>query len=355
MDPIKILSCAPHWLTWTVPAFRCRRGEYVLEHYLDAVPGDWGVAQYQGGMGHPSHFVHESGLKLFIGSTVKTMPAVYVAAGAVCEVVGDPAGFVAPDGSVTRLDIALDVEFPDGVTGAENAVRHLYSLVRAGAVTHGWTDNVTFHENISGDEKGVTLQFGSHSSAAQLVLYTKRGFLRIEARIRPKQDHRQKLAGMITRANPYRPLFQRVFDRLEHDAHWVHQIKWEQSAVFDPIPSPRGDCEAAVMTLRAQWGHVLRTLADLGYSIEDFTEGLPPMTRAAFIRNRDLILSAPLECNHHDAGLSLLHRARSAYKHGHRFWSKDDNPQLQGASEVQEVQAVLCQLGEGVSEDISGD
>jgi hypothetical protein len=243
-----------HW--WTAATSRPIEDiAYVL--------GDLGPLESPGAYGQPSFRVHESGTRVYCGSSRPGQPIVINAPGEVCEGWADQLlGWTDTlDAWCTRYDLACDLE-PASV--ARRRLREMDSSFKRGRCE----TSIRSREYIESDT-GHTLYLGGKSSPLRLRAYDQRGPLRIEWQHRPvHRDVGECVAGRLLRkglAESWRTLARAVTFPMP----WYRELLSGSAEILPNLVRVDASFEDAVMQLRKQWGGVLWALQGVGLGLDD--------------------------------------------------------------------------------------
>jgi hypothetical protein len=243
-----------HW--WTFTSSRS------VNDVLECLGGSFGSPEPVGGYGHPSSICHESGARVYFGSTREDQPVCVNMPGNVCETWAGEGVTWAEDlaGVVTRSDLACDLQ------PAKEARRRMVEMRRAWKSGKVQTAIRTFQEHRSDD--GWTWYFGGKSANLRLRVYDQRGPLRMEFQLRPEKIAGEQLPEMVARrgvASVWRSLALGIRFPLT----WYQELLQGETAQLGETVCEESTLGKVIDQLQLQLGPSLWALQQLGLQLED--------------------------------------------------------------------------------------
>jgi hypothetical protein len=233
---------------------------------MDAFPGGvFSDIRGAGGFGHPFHFMHESGAQVFCGSKRDDQPVVVNASGQVCEVFAEQLVKMSVElgGSVTRLDLAADLQPP------ELARRRLVEMRRAWKRGQVETrlQEATWYDR-DGPDAGTTLYLGATGGARQLCAYDRRGPLRLEWRFRPEKGVGRLVPAMLQEKGAA-AMWRSVARAAVFPMSWYQELLQGDEAEWSAPAVEGASLVAAIEAVRSQFGQALWAFEVLGMTLAD--------------------------------------------------------------------------------------
>jgi hypothetical protein len=251
-----------HWLRYSFSR--------PFDEVREVIGGGWSDGLPGGHFNQPRHVVHESGAKLFYGSSRVEQPIVLEVPGEVCEThAGDFVrhGF-ALGGSCTRFDVAADIG-PDDLT--MRRWRELRRDFVAGRCDTRIPRTSCHFIQSKREGDGSTAYYGATSSEVFLRVYTKRGPLRMEFQISPaKRAARRAWAGQL---NTFKPdeVWRHFGRKVEWPAAWYMNVLEGKAAIVDQVRDEARSFNAMMDALRLQSGSRVWMLEHLGVPLSDLS------------------------------------------------------------------------------------
>lgn len=253
-----------HWLRYSVPStdFKAACGP------LEARIGQFDQPIGRGGFNQPSRSCHDSGVAIYHGSSYDDQPIVVDCPGEACERLGHEVlaeSCVETGGRVSRLDVAADV-LPE--SSATPRLIEMRDLFRKGICTTLVRSGCQWHES-DGVGEGRTLYIGSRASECFMRAYDKRGPLRIEYELKPKDKTlRRFIASSLVKQGPA-SLWRGAAQLCVFEVEWFKKLMSGDAVEIQRRAASRSEIEESILFLGSTWAAYLQACVDSGVSVPE--------------------------------------------------------------------------------------